>query len=149
MRGNILITLIAVSFILFGCEKKGENAKIIDINERMFATQINEIYLNAGDYMERTIKLEGIFKTGQNGGARMYYVIRFTPDDCCGDNGMAGFEVRMQGNMLNPSQIPEEDSWVEATGVLKEYGSHSQKFLYLELSSLVVLDRRGLEFVTR
>jgi hypothetical protein len=43
---------------------------------------------------------------------------------------------------------PAEDSWVEATGVLKLHSEDSNsQYLYLDLASLNILDKRGMEFV--
>lgn len=127
-----------------GYQKITVQRNIIEIRERMFVTQVNDVYLNAQSYMGRTIKLEGIFLTRQiSENESIHYVIRYAPDGCCGGGGMIGFEVKW----ANSRRYPENNSWVEATGVLKEYRSGPNRFLYLELSSLNVLETRGMEFV--
>jgi len=136
-----------LSLFTFGCSKTEKN--IIEIRETMFAAQISEIYLNAEDYLGRTIKLEGIFKIGGNNEEPIFYVLRYAPDDCCGGRGFAGFEVRWSENLPAPLQYTADDSWVEATGILREHRIGGNKYLYLELVSLISLDKRGAEYVNR
>ena len=119
------------------------NDDIIEIRERMFATHVRDVYLNPGDYLGKTIKLEGIFKKEQWGepGKIYYFVVRYGPGGCCGFDANVGFEVAWAKNRARP--YPNAESWVEAIGVLK---THDQ-YLYLDLSSLNVLSRRGSETV--
>ena len=167
MQYKIVVIAVIISFFLISCARENNNgngdpnpvaaqdsgrimprvADIVEIRERMFVTQINEIYMNAGDYLGRAIKLEGIFKILHNEGDAVFLVIRYAPDGCCGTRGFSGFEVKADANLAR--HFPADDSWVEATGVLKEYGIGFNKFLYLELFSLKALNTRGEEFVTR
>ena len=122
------------------------------IREKMFIAQVNDVYLNRNDYMGKTIKLEGLFLYGEAGGREYCYVIRNGPG-CCGDDGQVGFEV----SWLPPGEASEGDrvaypktyDWVEAQGVLEKYEDFGQNFLYLALSDLKVLEKRGAEFVAQ
>ena len=146
----IFILTINVSFFPVGCTKTNGNRVsdngIIVITEKMFISQINDVYLNAKDYLGKTIKLEGIFKSEQfYDDAEPYcFVIRYGPG-CCGTDGNAGFEVKWDKNREQP--YPAAESWVEATGVLKIDKDGSAQYLYLDLSSLDVLSKRGAEVV--
>jgi len=162
---NIITIVILISFLIISCAKKNDNSDaiaafreefssfdmmaaqdgVIEIRERMFATQVNDIYINARDYLGKTIKYEGIFVVEQAGGESKYFVARNGPGGCCGDDAMVGFEIRGS----DTEEFPDGNSWVEVTGVLKEFAAGFQRYLYVELSSLVVLNRRGLEFVSR
>ena len=144
IRAFLAVTAIILSFLAAGCKQN----EIIEIREKMFATQVDDIYMNTADYLGKTIKLEGIFLIRENNGEPVFYVIRHVIDECCG-NGLSGFEVRLPKTQSAPAQIPEDDSWVEAAGLLSEYEEGYRKFLYLELTSIAVLDKRGMEFVTR
>ena len=99
--------------------------------------------------MGRTIKLQGLFKQAQyeTREAPYCFVLRYGPG-CCGYDGNAGFEVAFRNGDASPA-YPEEDDWVEAVGVLKSYTEDDYPYLYIELSSLDVLDERGAEFVTQ
>ncbi|MDR1058998.1 MAG: hypothetical protein LBL43_05565 [Treponema sp.] len=116
---------------------------VLEIREKMFIAQTNEVYLNPEDYMGRTVKLEGLFKKQEYpGGGGYCFVLRYGPG-CCGNDGSAGFEVAWD------RPYPQEDEWVEAVGVLDSYDEDGYPYLYLDLASLVVKEERGKEFVTQ
>jgi zinc transport system permease protein len=122
----------------------------VEIKEKMFIAQTNDIYLNPEDYMGRTIKLEGIFTSEQYEGRESPYcfVIRYGPG-CCGNDGSAGFEVAWDETAGTGETWPAPDDWVEATGVLKTYEEDGYPYLYLSLAALRTMDQRGAEFVTQ
>jgi len=147
-----IITIVISSFLLICCSKTkktdSDNDKIIEIKEKMFITQVNDVYLNPKDYLGKTIKLEGIFKNDQSfDGEQYFFVLRYGPG-CCGYDGVAGFEVKWDDSKKHP--YPKVDSWVESTGVLKQYDADGyDQYLYLDLISLNVLDKRGAETVVQ
>ncbi|MDR1135209.1 MAG: DUF1980 domain-containing protein [Clostridiales Family XIII bacterium] len=115
---------------------------IIDIKEKMFATQINEIYLNAEDYLGKTLRYQGMFQyqLWPDTNVVYCYVVRNGPG-CCGTDSNPGFEVVWDGDS------PKADDWVEATGVLEAYKEDGYDYLRVRLSSLDVMDVRGEETV--
>lgn len=121
-------------------EESGED--IIEIKEKMFIAQTNDVYLNVKDYLGKTIKYEGIFEIyhDDESNTKYYSVIRYGPG-CCGYDANAGFEVIWDGN------YPNQNDWVEATGVLETYKEDDSEYLRLRLSSLTVLTTRGAENV--
>ncbi|MDR2485633.1 MAG: hypothetical protein LBD55_09585 [Treponema sp.] len=128
--------------------KYASNSGFLEIKEKMFIAQTNDIYLNPEDYIGKTLKLEGIFQTQQNytvNGNPYYFVIRYGPG-CCGNDGNAGFEVMWDNS---EETYPNTDDWVEAVGVLKYYEEDDYPYLCISLSSLTVLDERGAEFVVQ
>jgi uncharacterized membrane protein YcgQ (UPF0703/DUF1980 family) len=147
-----VVTVLALTVLLFtiSCTKAKENRvsddDILEITEKMFIAQVNDVYLNSEDYLGKTIKLEGIFKCEQFYGDDESYcfVIRYGPG-CCGTDGNAGFEVKWDKERLQP--YPAVESWVEATGTLKMEEEDDYQYLYLDLSSLAVLSKRGAEVV--
>ena len=116
---------------------------VVEISERLFIAQTNDIYINTADYLGKTIKYEGLFKTmyWPDEDETYRYVIRYGPG-CCGYDGEAGFEVYWDGDW------PEEDAWCEVVGVLELYEINGLKYPRLVLSSLTVLEERGAEFVS-
>jgi len=118
---------------------------VIEISERFFVLQSNEILLNRADYLGRTIQYEGMFRSVHWPPTDQYYhyVIRYT-DDCCGAGGMVGFEVRLTGDM----QPLEHDAWAKVIGVLEEYVAEDGiTYLRVALIELIELEERGEEFV--
>jgi uncharacterized membrane protein YcgQ (UPF0703/DUF1980 family) len=144
----LVILAVTASFFTISCAKIKSNAEFADtveIKEKMFISQVNDIYLNADDYLGKTIKLEGIFKQDENYEKTNCFVLRYGPG-CCGTDGNVGFEVAWDKEKAMP--YPDVDSWVEATGVLKTYEEDGpMQYLYLDLASLNVLSIRGAETV--
>jgi uncharacterized membrane protein YcgQ (UPF0703/DUF1980 family) len=118
---------------------------VVEIREKMFIAQTNDIYINKDDYLGRTIKYEGLFdESVWRGNGKTYrYVIRFGPGCCPGDAAAAGFEVVWDRG------YPKKNDWVEAVGVLQEYDDDGSPSLRLALTSLSVLAKRGKEKVTQ
>jgi len=149
VNAAVLITLTAL--FLVGCSgtKKSEVSNdIIVIKEKMFISQVNDIYLNAEDYLGKTIKLQGIFKEEQPYEGDPYcFVLRYGPG-CCGFDGNVGFEIKWDETRAQP--FPKEDAWIETIGVLKQYEEDGyDQYLYLDLISLNVLNKRGAEIVSQ
>jgi hypothetical protein len=133
----------------------------LEIREKMFIAQTNDVYLNPEDYLGKTIKLEGLFKIDQYVGVDTEYcfVLRYGPG-CCGNDGSAGFEVSWGRPQpyTGPETIktlptgpayPAVDAWVEVVGVLDTYEEDGYPYLYLDLVSLAEKEDRGAEFVTQ
>jgi uncharacterized membrane protein YcgQ (UPF0703/DUF1980 family) len=123
------------------------NKPTLEIKEKLFIAQTNDVYLNPEEYMWRRIKLEGLFKTDTYLGSEQPYrfVLRYGPGCCSYDGGSAGFEVSWPEDLA--LAYPEEDDWVEAVGVLDSYYEDGYPYLYLALESLKVMEERGLETV--
>jgi zinc transport system permease protein len=121
---------------------------VIEIKEKMFIAQTNDVYLNAEDYMGKTLRLQGLFKREQSDYGSYCFVIRYGPG-CCGNDGNAGFEVAWEPRNKALVKYPAEDDWVEATGVLSSYEEDGYPYLYLALTDLKVMDKRGAEYVTQ
>ena len=117
---------------------------VIEIKEKLFIAQTNDVYFNTEDYLGKTIKYEGIFSAYEDPTSRntYYSVIRYGPG-CCGVDANAGFEVVWE------KEYPEVDDWVEVVGVLEEYEEDGQTYIHLVLSSLKVLEERGKEYVSQ
>ena len=116
---------------------------VIEIREKLFVAQTNDIYLNSEDYLGKTIKYEGIFDAYHDDETDITYysVVRYGPG-CCGYDSNAGFEV------IWDKEYPEISEWVEVIGVLEEYDEFGEKYLRLQISSIRVLETRGQLYVT-
>jgi uncharacterized membrane protein YcgQ (UPF0703/DUF1980 family) len=148
--------LLAALFILGipACKHRNAQAEtvkaelpVLEIKEKLFIAQTNDVYLNPDEYMGRQIKLEGLFKTDKyTGDDRSYcFVLRYGPG-CCGFDGTAGFEVSWPDGK---NEYPTDNDWVEAVGVLDSYDEDGYPYIYLALESLKVMDARGAETVTQ
>jgi hypothetical protein len=125
---------------------RGRN-EVVEIKEKLFLAQTNDVYLNPEEYLGKTIKLEGIFQS-YDVEPPYYFVIRYGPG-CCGNDGYAGFEVAWNSDGPGEKTYPEENDWVEAVGVLGTYEEDDYPYLCIALSSLTVKQERGAEFVAQ
>ena len=149
----LLGMLVLAACLMTGCqsvpvseaEAVEEIAYDVEIKEKMFIAQTNDIYLNINDYLGKTIKYEGMFfgTHYEPTDSMLYMVIRYGPG-CCGDDGNAGFEVAWDNADI---AVPSNNDWVEVIGELEEYDELGQRYFRLDVKSLRVLDERGAETV--
>lgn len=161
-----IILLIILMIMLAGCGSKDESTSVLDdanaeavvteasvdkpssevveIGEKMFTEQVNDIYYNPDEYLGKTIKYEGVFETQEFEDSTQNYsaVFRYGPG-CCGDDGLVGFEV------VWDKEYPKQDDWVEVVGVLVNNEEGGYQRLQLLLDELTVLPTRGKENVTK
>ena len=133
----------AVIFCLLSVVGTSFAGDIVEIKEKMFVAQTNDVYINPDEYLGRTIKLEGMFGLDLEISPPVYYVFRYGPG-CCAYDANAGFEVVWKDEK---TAYPNENDWVEATGVLESYEDDGEPYLRLALTSLAVKAERGLERV--
>ena len=124
----------------------GESAEgdVLEIGEKMFLTQINDMYYNFDHYKDKTIIVEGMYAQfySWDGSETAPVVYRKGPG-CCGNDGWGGFLLKYDG------EYPNENDWIRVTGTpeLVEEGYYLN--LYLNVTSLEVKTERGAEFVTQ
>lgn len=124
-------------------QEQDVSGDVVVIKDKMFIAQCNDIYLNPDDYKDKTIVLEGMYGEAVDPATDLPYstVYRNGPG-CCGNDGIAGFEIRFAG------QQPKLNDWVRVAGKLKRIEENSSYYYVLELSELTVLTERGAEFVS-
>jgi len=120
-----------------------EGLEMINIRERMFATQVSDIYTNPGNYVGKAVRYEGFYIEEEYGAGEVFRaVIRMSSDGCC-EPTRAGFEI------VWDQPYPKFNDWVEVTGVLDEYEEDGELIVFVRVVSLRVLAVRGAEFVTQ
>lgn len=160
-----LSILLLLTLLLSGCSapddsKESANAqqssteqtanakedKPVEIEDKLFIAQTNDIYNNLSDYEGRTVHYEGIFMTAimPDDNSTVPFVIRYGPG-CCSNDGSAGFEIA-----LEESEWPKENDWVEVTGIIEVYHDDAYNYDYpvVKISSIVIKEERGLETVS-
>lgn len=133
----------AVSSVASSNASTDESA--IVISEKMFLTQIDDIYFNFDLYEGKTVVVEGMYNNFYAvDGETLFPVVYRRGPGCCGNDGWGGFYLSYTGT------FPETDEWIRVTGtpVIKtdELGF---QMLFLEVSSLEVKEDRGAEFVSQ
>jgi uncharacterized membrane protein YcgQ (UPF0703/DUF1980 family) len=124
------------------------DGEVIEIKEKMFVAQSNDIWYNAEEYMDKIIKYEGLLDiyTDPETGIDYYSVIRYGPG-CCGVDANCGFEIAWADGEKH--EYPKQNEWCEVVGKLEIYEESGLKYLRINLISLTVLEKRGKETVTQ
>jgi len=136
-----LVGIFAFAMILAACIPNEANDNVLVIGDRFFITQVNDIFVNTQEYMGRTIRYEGLFRTVDwfPTPHDSFIVYRYTMS-CCGEDPI-GFEVILPAGMR-----PLEDFvWVEVTGVVER----SHGFPAIRATSIVEKPDFGAVFVWR
>ncbi|NPV89630.1 MAG: hypothetical protein HPY50_02485 [Firmicutes bacterium] len=117
---------------------------MVEIREKMFIQQCDDIYMNPADYKDKIIKLEGMYQeyVNKNEEKTYRYIYRRTPG-CCGADGEAGFQFTYNG------KTPKPNDWIKVAGTIEVVkDSTGYENVILHLTELEVSDKRGAEFVT-
>lgn len=115
----------------------------IEISEDFFVSHMADVYLNAPNYLGKTISYEGMFFSvlDEDSNKLYKYVLRYGPG-CCAIDGVVGLEI------FTDEKFQEKD-WVKITGTLSEYQGPQYKHLVLENVKLELMDKSGAETVYR
>jgi len=118
---------------------------VLEIDEQSFVLRMMDVFFSPDDYLGRTIRYEGLFRTldipvvGY-----IHQVYRYTLG-CCGPDGVIGLDVRLDRANVEPFN---DGAWVRVEGVLEEFSEMGQTLLRLDVVLIEELEERGLEFVT-
>ena len=114
---------------------------IIEITDNYFIEKTNDIYVNTEDYIGKTVKFEGLVYSYEDTDGNTYYaVVRNTPG-CCGNDGLAGIDVRYD------KEYPEVNTWVEVKGIIEEETVDKTKIPAVKVFSMKEKEE-GKTFVT-
>lgn len=116
---------------------------MVDITEKMFIAQCNDVYLNPDEYQGKAIRLEGMYQNFEDStdGTQYHYVMRNSPG-CCGADGTIGFEFLFDGEM------PQFNDWIEVVGTVEKVTLGESEYIVLRALKVTVLNERGAEFVS-
>lgn len=129
----------------FHADKRAELLKedVVEIKEKLFLTQINDIYYNFEDYQDKTILVEGMFTQLVNlKGDRKPAIYRLGPG-CCGNDGWGGFLLKYDG------PYPNDNDWIRVIGKVELVEKERFKDLYIQVESIEVTEERGAEYVSQ
>lgn len=152
MIGVLIVFIGIIVFAAININKKASNTadnnknastdNVLEITDNYFIEQTNDIFYNTDDYIDKTIKIAGLIYTYEdyNTGDTFYAVVRNTPG-CCGNDGLAGLDIRYDG------EYPEEDTWVEIVGTIKTDVVAGEEIPAIKVTSLKETEE-GTTFVT-
>lgn len=114
----------------------------IAIGEKLFISQINDIYYNFDDYKNYHILVEGMFTHLENTKKEKVPAVYRLGPGCCNNDGWAGF---LMAN-YDFKNLKEND-WIKVYGKPRiEINGHFRE-LYLDVLNIEVLEKRGAELV--
>lgn len=119
-----------------------ENKEVINIEEKIYLSQMTDVYMNTGDYIGRTISMEGYMIPYDVGDDIIGAVVRSSPG-CCGDDGITGLSFIWDGD------VPADNDWISVSGVLSMRVEGQEIYLVIEADNVEVKEERGLEFVSQ
>ncbi|MCL2579990.1 MAG: membrane lipoprotein lipid attachment site-containing protein [Oscillospiraceae bacterium] len=156
---KLIVFGLVLAVLLAGCSPGNTGADpmvgaepddgVITLNDRVFIAQVNDIFTNLEDYLGRTVRYEGRFKTGVMPltGQDFYYVVRYGPGCCGPEDGMVGFEVAWPNGWPEGQELPQPDDWIEVVGVFELYDEWGFDQLRVTLTSFTILEEEGTLFV--
>ena len=138
---KLVVMMFLALFFIAACNNADD---VVSIDEGSFINQISNITFNRGEYLGRTLSLEGIFKAFPREGAEpLHQVFRYIPG-CCGPDSTVGFAL----DMGDFEPLPDY-AWAKVSGILDEYndpGGFTR--LHLIVTSLTESEEtRGAEFL--
>ncbi|MDR0446924.1 MAG: hypothetical protein LBH17_07895 [Oscillospiraceae bacterium] len=118
---------------------------VLEIREKLFIAQCNDIYLNPEEYAGRRVRIEGMYYAfAEEGGAIYYSVTRLGPG-CCGNDGVAGFEFTS-----DPPPECVENDWISVEGTLMPFVyDDGYESVIIADATVTVKTERGAEYVTQ
>lgn len=124
----LIIFIVGICFTVVQIKKKSDEQKainrkvqenretseeVIEIKDEYFISMTNDFYYNLDSYVGKTIKMQGLVYEYNINGKKCYAVVRNAPG-CCGNDGLAGLDIKYDGN------CPPPNTWVEIVGVVKK-----------------------------
>lgn len=88
-------------------------ADMITITDNFFIQQTDDVYYNMDEYIGKTIKIEGLIYPYLDSNRNTYYAVVRNSPGCCGNDGLAGIDIRYDG------EYPEKNTWVEVIGTIE------------------------------
>ncbi|QAT42933.1 TIGR03943 family putative permease subunit [Aminipila luticellarii] len=125
-------------------DKKAFDKKIdIMVGDNYYATQINDWYMNFGQYKDKTVEIEGFYI----GDYQPYDLIgRFGPSCPYCSGGYVSFEILSDEDM---TQYKSGKDWIRVRGILRAGDdSVDGPFYYIEALEIQKMDTAGKTTVT-
>lgn len=124
-------------------KKHAQSEDVLEIGEKLYIAQINDIYYNFDQYKDKTIIIEGMFTYLKSyKGDEKPAVYRLGPG-CCGNDGWGGFILDYD------HEYPKPNDWIRVKGKLKMVEKNHYRDLILIIDNLEIKAERGAEYVAQ
>ena len=120
------------------------STEIIEIQEKMFISQINDIYFNFDNYAEKQIAVEGMYGLFYWDMETTSPIVFRNGPGCCANDGWAGFFLHYDG------EYPELGDWIRVSGTVEmALNQDDYQMLQLNVLSFEKKEVRGAETVVQ
>ena len=132
-------------YTLTGKEEKSD----MIIGTNYFDTTITDIYYNPKNYLNKKIKIEGMYLlSGPN--LPYTFVGRYALNTLCPTcpAGYSAIEFQLQGNI--DRELKDEEDWIKIIGTLEKGNDETtnyQDYYYLKVLNLEIMNERGQDTV--
>ena len=124
-------------------DKKNFDGKVdIVVGDKLFATQINDWYVNFNKYEGKVVEIEGYYI---NDYAPYTFIGRYGPSCPYCNGGYVSFEFYTEEDL---SKLKSAKDWIKVTGILRSGRDKDGEFTYIEVLKLDVMDKVGVDTVT-
>jgi hypothetical protein len=136
MKNVSVIFLLFIMGVLSGCsgisnpQTEMNDVDLTVLSSTMISAEIFQIMNDPEKYIGRKIKVNGAYAVYFYALTNRYYhyVMTQPGDVCC----MEGFEIILSGG----ENYPEEQAWVEVTGIFASYRERGNTYYYLEVEEI-------------
>ncbi|MFP3152967.1 hypothetical protein LQZ18_00780 [Lachnospiraceae bacterium ZAX-1] len=118
---------------------------VVEIKEKMFIAQCNDIYLNPKDYAGKTIHIEGMYDEYTDEAGTLYRAVIRNGPGCCGNDGVAGFEFSCDG-----TPDCKQNDWISIEGIITPFTyDDGYETVIIGVANVTVKVERGAEYVNQ
>lgn len=135
---------------IYDCDIEADQAAYdgnvdIVVGDRLYATQINDWYMNFDQYVGKVVEIEGYYIDEY---APYYFVGRYGPSCPYCQGGYVCFEFFSNEDL---TELENAKDWIKVTGILREgydQGEDPGPFYYIEVLTLEKMDKVGKDTIT-
>ena len=98
----------------------------------MASAKFNDVMSNPGNYMGKTIKLNGLYAVSRYQGGYYHFVLVEGADACCPE----GIEFRLSGSY----DYPPERTRIEFTGIFDSHEDFGYTYYYIMADDIIILE---------
>jgi len=138
---GVLMICLAVSAV--GCNQNsgaatdGIDVDLTKLSSTMLTAEIDNIFKNSADYIGKTIKLSGPYRTifFSASNQTQHFILIKDGDACCEEF----MEFKLNGDRKFPDDYPEDNTLVEVVGEFNSYDERGSTYYYLKADDLKII----------
>ena len=135
----MIVVMCILGASVSGCSKKSVDLDLSKMSSVMAYAQLTKIYEKPGDYMGKTIKVKGPYRSFFYDVTGLYYHSVAVGDatQCC----LKYLEFEWKGEHIFPDDYPEENTEIVIEGVLGSYDELGETYYYLTVDWITIVKK--------